>query len=179
MVAPTNRKIQNLKPAHEIVALLEARGCTITEIAEATGYNYNYIFRIRSEVNEYPMVLAEFKREIQSQVVEKTANAITMLNSKVPKMIDNLEALALTANKEGVQLRATMDWLDRAPDAPKRVTKEEHTEERKIIFSLQQAENIKGALMDVGASDVVDLLEGEDFTTEVQPQTDVLNVDDD
>jgi len=177
MVAPTNRKLQNLKPAHEIVALLEARGCTFSEIADATGYAYNYIFRIRSEVPGYQQLVAEFKREIQERVIDQTADAITMFNSKVPAMVNNLETLALGAYKEGVRLRATMDWLDRAPDAPKRVAREEHTEERKIVFSIQQADNIRNAMLDVGREDVLNLLEGRDF--EVNPESEVIDVDDD
>lgn len=177
MTAPTTRKIQNLKPAHEIVALLEARGCSIAEIAEATGYSYNYVWRIRTEIPEYKVVLSEIKREIKERVVEDTADAISMLNAKVPTMIDNLEDLALAAGKEGVRLRATMDWLDRAPDAPKRVQRQENSEERKIIFSVQQVENMKLAAGDIGASDIVDLIEGQDYLPEPEPSANVINVD--
>jgi transcriptional regulator with XRE-family HTH domain len=175
--APTEpRKIKNFKSAHEIVALLEARGCSDAEIAEATGYSNNYIWRIRNELPEYALALSDFKREIQERVIDDTADAITKFNSKVPVMIDNLENLALRANKEGVQLKATTDWLDRAPDAPKRVSREEHSEERKIVFSIQQSENMKDALVDIGADEVVELLEGEGFEVE---QQNVISADDD
>ena len=170
------RKIKNWKNAYDIVALLDARGCSDAEIADATGYSNNYIWRIKNELPDYPVVVGEFKREIAERVIDDTADAITMFNSKVPTMINNLEGLALDANKEGVRLRATMDWLDRAPDSPKRVSRQENTEERKIVFSVQNVENMQAALIDVGADEVVDLLEGEGF--EVQSNN-VLNVDDD
>jgi hypothetical protein len=171
------RKIKNWKNSYDIVALMDARGAPPSEIAEATGYAPNYIWRIQNELPQYPSVVSDFKREIAERVVEDTADAITMFNRKVPDMINNLEDLALNANKEGVQLRATMDWLDRAPDAPKRVSRQENTEERKIIFSLQQTENVRAALIDVGEAEVLELFEGEDYT--ICESQNVLNVDDD
>ena len=66
--------------------------------------------------------------------------------------------------------------LDRAPEAPKRVHRQENLEEHKIIFGVQTVDNMKKALTHVGADEVIDLLEGEDFTVEDQM---VINVDDD
>jgi hypothetical protein len=167
--------LQQLKPAHEIVAMLEARGCNDTEICEATGYSMGHISRIRHNAPGYAVCVSEFKNEIQGKAIDETVDAIDRFNGMVPKMADNIENLALHANKEGVRLRATMDILDRAPDAPKRVHRQENLEERKIIFGVQVVENMRKALTDVGADEVVDLLEGEDFTTEEG----VINVDDD
>jgi hypothetical protein len=170
-------KLKTLKNSHEIIALLDARGCSDPEISDATGYAVNHIWRIRNELPEYKVLLSEIKRQIQEQVIDNTADSINAWNARVPVMRDNLEDLALRANKEGVRLSATRDWLDRAPDAPKRVIKEESTQERKIIFSVQQVDNMKAGLIDVGKAEIVDLLEGEDYTVE-QDQA-VVNVDND
>lgn len=170
-------KPKSMTPAYEIVALLVARGCSNAEISDATGYNANYVWRIKNEVEGFDLLVAEFKREIQQRTIEETVDAVTRFNRKVPLMTDNLEELALRANKEGVRLRATMDWLDRAPDAPKRVHRQENLDEHKIIFGVQQVDNMKAALLDVGADQVVDLLEGEDF--QVTDPNQVINVDDD
>lgn len=169
-----------MKPMYEIVALLEARGCTDTEIAEATGYHLNHIGNIRREATNYAMTVSEFKREIQSKLVDECADIFSMYNSKVPIMTQNLEELALRAQKENVRLKATQDWLDRAPDAPKRATRTESFEEKSIMLGIRAVDNMKAALIDVGASEVVDLLEGEDFSllTE-EPSPNVLSVDDD
>ena len=174
MVTP---KLKTLKNSHEIVALLDARGCKITEIEEATGYSYNHIWRIQNEIPQYKVLVTDLKKQIQDQVVAGTVDNITRFNSKVPIMTDNLEELALYAKKAGVRLSATKDWLDRAPDAPKRVSKQEHTEERKIIFSVAVSDNIRAALADVGQTDVVELLEGEDYT--ICETQNVKNVDED
>jgi hypothetical protein len=176
--APTEpRKIKNWKNSYDIVALMDARGAPPSEIAEATNYTPNYIWRIQNELPQYPGVMADFKREIQERIIDETVDAVNMFNRKVPKMIDNLEDLALNADKEGIRLRGTMDWLDRAPDAPKRVSRQENTEERKIIFSLQQVDNMRAALIDVGETEVLELLEGEDYT--ISDSQNVKNVDDD
>jgi len=176
--APTApRKIKNWKNAYDIIALMDARGCPPKEISEATGYNANYIWRIQNELPQYPAVLAEFKREIHERIIDNTVDAVTMFNDEVPVMVENLKNLALNAKKEGTQLSATQDWLDRAPDAPKRVSKQEHTEERKIIFSVAVSDNIRAALADVGQTDVVELLEGEDYT--ICETQNVKNVDED
>ena len=173
----TTPKLKTLKNSHEIVALLDARGCSVPEISDATGYAKNHIWRIQNEIDEYKVLVAEFKRQIQEQVIDGTADSINAWNSKVPVMRDNLEELALRASKAGVRLSATKDWLDRAPDAPKRAIREEHVEERKIIFSVQQVDNMKAGHIDVGKAEIVDLLEGEDYTVE-QEQA-VVNVDND
>lgn len=179
MSSDAPRTIQTLLPAHEIVALLVARGCSNAEIADATGYNPNYVWRIKNEVPGFPALVDEFKREIQERTIEDTVDAITMFNRRVPTMVNNLEDLALRANKEGVRLRATMDWLDRAPDAPKRVQRSEHQEERKIVFGITQVSNMKAALADVGADEVVDLLEGTDYEElpAIAEQGSVINID--
>jgi len=170
-------KTKEMKPAYEIVALLVARGCSNAEVSEATGYNANYVWRIKNEVEGFDLLVSDFKRDIQQRTIEGTVDILTKFNSKVPLMADNLEDLALRANKEGVRLRATMDWLDRAPDAPKRVHRQENLDEHKIIFGVQQVENMKAALTDVGADEVVDLLEGDDY--QVTNANEVINVDDD
>ena len=171
------RKIQGMKEAYEIVALLVARGCSNSEISEATGYNANYVWRIKTEVKGFDALVANFKHEIQQRLIDETVDAATMFNRKVPVMVDNLEDLALTANKEGVRLRATMDWLDRAPDEPKRDHRQENLDEHKIIFGVQQVDNMKKALSHIGADEVVDLLEGEDFI--VSTVGEAVNIDDD
>jgi hypothetical protein len=163
MASDAPNKLKNLLPAHEIVALLVARGCNNSEIAEATGYNASYVWRIRNEVPGFPALVSEFKRDIQERVIEDTVDAVTRLNNKVPVMLDNLEELALREPRAGVRLRATQDWLDRAPDSPKRIQRAEVSEERTIIFGMTQVQNMKAALSDVGADEVVDLLEGTDY----------------
>jgi predicted RecB family endonuclease len=160
-----------------MVALMDAEGCSAREIAEALGYSPNHVWRIQNCLPGYRVLVDDLKHKIQERYVEEVVDAVTKLNSKVPVMIDNLENLALSAKRDGVRLSATKDWLDRAPDAPKRAVREEHVEERKIIFTLANVENMKSALEDVGKAKVVELLEGEDYT--VADPTTGINVDED
>lgn len=168
-----------MKPMYEIVALLEARGCSDAEIAEATGYTYGHIWNIRNQAEGYPAALSEYKRDIAERMADESADIFSRFNAKVPIMTDNLEELALRADKEGIRLRATQDWLDRSPDAPKRVQRSETFEEKSIMLGIRAVDNMKAALIDVGASDVVELLEGEDFTMFDEEPDNVISVDDD
>ena len=158
-----------MKPMYEIVALLEARGCTDVEIAEATGYNYQQIGRIRNEADGYAVAVSEYKREIAERLIDESVDLFSRFNAKVPIMTDNLENLALRADKEGVRLKATQDWLDRAPDAPKRVQRQESFEQKSIMLGIRAVDNMKAALIDVGAGEIIDLLEGEDFKMLEEP----------
>jgi hypothetical protein len=169
-----------MKPMYEIVALLEARGCTDAEIASATGYGANHIWSIRNEAEGYGAAVAEYKREIAERLISESVDVLSRFNAKVPIMTDNLEDLALRADKEGVRLKATQDWLDRAPDAPKRVQRQESFEQKSIMLGVRAVDNMKAALVDVGAGEIIDLLDGEDFKMLEEPETsNVVNVDDD
>lgn len=154
---------ERMTPAYEMVALLEARGCTNQEIADATGYNPNYIWRIKNEVEGYATLVADFKREIQDRMIEEHVDNMTRMNREVPSVIDHLKYLCFSARKEGTQLRAMQDWLDRASDAPKRIQRSENLDQRTIMIGFQQVENVRAALTDIGAEDVVELWEGEDY----------------
>ena len=171
--------LKSMKPMYEIVAMLEARGCGDTEIAEATGFSMGHIWKIRTQAEGYAISVSEYKRDIAERMADESADIFSRFNAKVPIMTDNLEDLALRADKEGIRLRATQDWLDRAPDAPKRIQRTESFEEKSIMLGVRAVDNMKAALIDVGASDVVDLLEGEDFTIFDEELDNVVNVDDD
>lgn len=154
---------KEMKPAYEVIALLEARGLRDREISDATGYNANYIWRIRNETPGYAATVSDFRKEVKERVLDSVANIAEVYNDQVPAMTDNLKELALNGQKEGIRLRATQDWLDRAPKAPKRISRNEQAIEHSIIFSVKQIDNMKSALADVGQDDVVDLLAGEGY----------------
>jgi len=168
-----------MKPMYEIVAMLEARGCRDAEIAEATGFTIAHIYNIRSQSEGYALSVSEYKRDIAERMADESADIFSRFNAKVPAMTDNLEHLALRSQKEAIRLKATQDWLDRSPDAPKRIHRTESFEEKSIMLGIRAVDNMKAALTDVGASDVVDLLEGEDFTMFDEEPQNVISVDDD
>jgi len=177
--APKKKHTRPMKPTYEHVALLHARGAPDREIAEVMGLSPGYVWRVRNETEGFDALVTEFKREIQERLIQETVDAAAMLNRRVPTMVNNLEDIALRGDKESNRLKATQDWLDRAPDAPKRISRSEIQEDRNIVLTLRQVDNIKEALMDVGADDVLELIEGEDFS-EIAPPADgpvVINAD--
>jgi len=164
---------------YEIVAMLEARGCRDAEIAEATGFTVAHIYNIRSQAEGYSLSVSEYKRDIAEKMTDESVDIFSRFNAKIPIMTDNLEDLALRSEKEQIRLKATQDWLDRAPDAPKRIHRSEVFEEKSIMLGIRAIDNMKAALIDVGASDVVDLIDGEDFTVFDEEPENVISVDDD
>ncbi len=171
---------KEMKPAYEIIALMEARGMRDREISDATGYNANYIWRIRNETEGYAAALADFKKEIHDRTIDAVANIAEVFNEHVPVMAQELRTIALHGQKEETRLRAVQDWLDRAPKAPKRISRNEQAIEHSIIFSGKQIVNMKAALTDVGSDEVVELLEGsgyEEVAFEAPEEPQVINLD--
>jgi len=168
---------RKMTPAYETVALLVARGLRNAQISDVTGYHPNYVWRIKTETEGFDALVAEFKREIQDNMIDEAADISRVFNDEVVGMAENLKSLAYTAQKEGIRLNATKDWLDRAPDAPKRIQRNETSEEHKIIFGLTQVENMKAALVDVGESETVELLEGIDYEEQSVEKGNVVNAD--
>tara|TARA_S200002703_G_scaffold143139_1_gene135947 strand:+ start:91 stop:516 length:426 start_codon:yes stop_codon:yes gene_type:complete len=89
--------------------------------------------------------MQKMKRAIQDQV-----SADLGLSAK--QMLDNIKSLALTGKSEGVRLKASMDWLDRAGFKP--VERIEHT---KIARTVEQ---IEAELVSMLGRETADLLTG-------------------
>tara|TARA_R100001510_G_scaffold45187_1_gene41822 strand:+ start:328 stop:753 length:426 start_codon:yes stop_codon:yes gene_type:complete len=89
--------------------------------------------------------MQKMKRAIQDQV-----SADLGLSAK--QMLDNIKSLALTGKSEGVRLKASMDWLDRAGFKPA-----ERIEHTKVARTVEQ---IEAELVSMLGRETADLLTG-------------------
>jgi hypothetical protein len=103
---------QTLKPKHFQMIMLEALGCTVQEIAHATGFSCENVYIVRQ--NEvFQREVAKLRERIQSECIQR---AVEQLNLHV---LNAVETIASTMNDpnapKALRLKAAQDILNRVP----------------------------------------------------------------
>lgn len=171
------KELSPLSARDQKMALMEAMGKTTAELREHFELSPQRLYVIRSK-HEYRVLVAELRREVRDRTIEsQSEELIKRFNELAPGAIDTIEDVMFGAEKEGDRLKAAEMVLDRAPDAPKSVRREESQTEEivKIMFGVQNVEAMKAALEDIGDEDVVDLIE---YTVEAEGEIIAKRVED-
>jgi len=160
-------EVKNLTPLSardQKMALLEAMGKTTAELREIYDLSPQGLYKVRSQ-HEYKVLVAELRREVQDRTIDREVFLITRFNQLAPDAVDTIEDIMRGGEKDSDRLKASEMVLDRAPDAPKALRREESQTEEivKVMFGVQNVEAMKAALEDIGDDDIVDLI---DYTVE-------------
>jgi len=116
--SPETRTVE-LPTAYRRVLYYELNGeSNGAELARLTGYSPQRVWSIRN-LPEYKEVLAQLQREVDERVVQGAADLGRRFNKESVEAAEKIFSLRDTAKKEEVQLAASKEILDRAPDAPK------------------------------------------------------------
>jgi len=157
---------QTLNNKHILVAHFDALGKTPSEIAKITGYNSNYITRIK-KMPEYILKVEEIKKDLSCRILDDTVDLVRRFEEGAPKAVDTLEDIMLRGEKDSDRLKASQDWLDRSPNVPQKARQGGLVDTGiHIIFSQTAVGNMKDALIDVEEGEIVELLEAPEKSQE-------------
>lgn len=170
---------QVLNNKHILVAHFDALGKTPSEISELTGYNANYVLRIK-KMPEYIFKVEEIKKDLSGRILDDTVDLVHRFKETAPKAVDTMESIMLHSEKDSDRFKAAQDWLDRSPNVPQKARQTGIVDTGiHIIFSETNMSNMKRALEDIQEGEIVELLEDNSVgENPKQPEIKVTSVED-
>lgn len=166
----------NLSPRHRVAALLEARGeMNAREISEAVNLSYSRLAAVRA-FPEYKLLVEKYQKELTERTLDEAAQLLAKFNKAAPGAFETLELLHTKADRDSVRLGAAKEILDRASVSPKKQEFRAGGDSGGITIQLgsQRMGMIIGALEDIGDTETIELLEGEDYITESSPEVEII-----
>lgn len=169
-------------PKRELCALMMARGALQVEIASALDLHVNTVSKWIKEP-EVVCRVQELQGDIGDRVVTRTVDKISYwkerFNDEIGDSVKLLKAVrdgnigyekkdekgnstgfVFDSKSAAVRMKAALAFLDRAPDSPKQVTKEEVDDTHRFIFEIPSMENIFNAAKEVGSdNEMLDILD--------------------
>jgi hypothetical protein len=104
-------------------------------------------------------------RQIANRVTQDAADATMLFDQEIrPSVATLIEVRDDPFGKGGDRVKAALGLLDRAPSAPR--AKETKEVQRFLLIPISQMRAIKAALSDEGEGEMIELVEGRDFTAE-------------
>jgi hypothetical protein len=149
-------------------ALMEASGFRVREIDEKLGKKPGYVYRLRQK-EEYREAVREYHAEIARKYVEKSTDLVGLFNEQIgPSVATLIEVRDNRESKAGDRIKASREFLDRAPLAPKA---RREMDEKHLVISIPVStmEGMKRALLEEGTvedKEILELVEGKDWKRE-------------
>lgn len=146
-------------------ALLEACGARPKEIAYKMGKGEKYVYQLRYSNDNYREVVRELHSLIASRIVGGAEDINSLFNSQIGPSVRTLMDIRddLFAKDEN-RIKASLAFLDRAPDAPK-ATQNRESKSVTLSFPVTAMKNMRDALKESGMEEelgLLDLIEGGD-----------------
>ena len=116
---------------------------------------------------EYAEIAAKFLKTVTEQNEEKKAETVNdLLDREIFKSIEVLVDIRDNAPKDASRIKAIQELLSRAENAPRSKDRDaENTSKVILQIPFAQVETIKKVSEEVGETDLLEMLEGEDYTT--------------
>lgn len=156
-----------LSPRQLLAVCLDASGYSPEEISQQTGYAINRISTFRHHNEAYIAKREELLRQIEARTVDRAVDLALQFDEIAPEAFETVRELNRDAEMETVRLNAAKEILDRAPSAPKsrKFVGGEGSGGVVIQLGAAQIDGIKATFEDIGDKEIIDLIEGRDFTT--------------
>ena len=157
----------NLDYSARLAALLEASGFRPKEIESKLGKSHGYVYQLRQKV-EYRDLVGENHAEIARRYVDGAADVVGLFNEQIrPSVATLIEVRDNRAEKASDRLKASKEFLDRAPEAPK-ARREMESQGIVISIPVSTMDGMKKALLEEGTVEdleILELVEGKDWET--------------
>lgn len=144
-----------LDPMGRLAAWMEALHVPAAEIDVRCGMPAGYVVMLRMD-GDYRRMVRKCVRFLAEKAIEgKSGDVLGLFNEQImPSVVTLMEVRDNPFSKDGDRVKAAVEFLDRAPDAPK-VTKQ--TDERKVVITIpmRDLENMQKALMEEGSEEDV------------------------
>lgn len=106
-----------------MAALLEACGAKPKEISRRLGKGDQYVYQIRERNPNYPPVVRQLQGLVARRVVSQVSDVNALFNGQIGDSVATLMEIRDNVwAKDENRIRASLAFLDRAPDAPKTTT---------------------------------------------------------
>lgn len=160
-------EISTLKASHLLVAYMEAGGQSYVAIKNRLKKSDTWLTHVRQSP-EYTEALTMAKRDIADRLVAQAVDLGQKLDDESENSVNTIIEIRDTDQELGsTRLKAAVEILDRAPNAPKKRT-ETYTEQRTIIqLPIQSLDYMRAALEDCEEAEVI-----EELDNLVQPRED-------
>jgi len=155
-----------LSAEEQLCAIYEAsrKFRTLRELAEHFGRSQPWLLSVRGKP-EYQFLVKDMLRQIANRVTQDAADATMLFDQEIrPSVATLIEVRDDPFGKGGDRVKAALGLLDRAPSAPR--AKETKEVQRVLSIPISQMRAIKAALSDEGEGEMIELVEGRDFTAE-------------
>jgi hypothetical protein len=152
-----------MKPQIETVAFLDLSNYPNKKIAEKLNCPVRTIQNLK-RADEYKEYIDKLKNELKEAFLNSYGDLFTKLNQASSDVIDSFIQINKTGEKDADRIKAGIEILDRAPQAPKKITAQD-AQAAIIEFSTTVFKNMKAALQDTNNDDIMDLIEHKDFET--------------
>lgn len=173
------------KPTIEQLALLDVYGLSNKAISSRLNCSTNTIRRIKS-TEEYQTCLETIHEGVRQRFFDEYATVYDKLNEASIKAIDFLIEIAERGEKDSDRIKAIVEILDRAPEAPK---KKVETSSRSNIINITAGamQRMNKALKDTKNHGIIDLvnkselkkisLKPKEPEVETEPEEDSVQID--
>jgi hypothetical protein len=158
----------------KLAALLEANGLRPAEIESKLEMKSGYVWRLKQR-EEYRELVGEFHAEIARKYVENSTDMVGLFNEQIgPSVATMIEIRDNRGEKAGDRLKASKEFLDRAPEAPK-ARREMESQGIVISIPISTMDGMKQALLEEGTKEdkeILELVEGKDWEEEKEEPSD-------
>jgi len=131
------RPIKKITHVHKLMAHYLAMGWSVQQIAEELKYTPHYVNQIAND-DRIKALVAEDQRRINEYTIDKEttrrAQITSAMNEEAMNAFNTVKSLHRGSAVDSVRLRAAQDILNRAPEAPKLVTREERDDVHRILL---------------------------------------------
>jgi len=109
-----------LNQRHMLMAYMEVMGLTPAELAESLRYHRNRVYHIR-RAQCYREKVAEIREKLEEYLIRRTIDIHSRLDVEAHAALDTLRSILTDPTvPASARLRAAVEVLDRAPNAPKK-----------------------------------------------------------
>jgi hypothetical protein len=133
-----------------------------------------YVWRLKQR-EEYRELVGEFHAEIARKYVENSTDMVGLFNEQIgPSVATMIEIRDNRGEKAGDRLKASKEFLDRAPEAPK-ARREMESQGIVISIPISTMDGMKQALLEEGTKEdkeILELVEGKDWEEEKEEPSD-------
>ncbi len=162
-----------------MVAMMDASGLKPQEIADQIGISKSYVYGMRMN-EDYREAVGDYHQLIARKYVEGATDIVGMFNEQIgPSVATMIEVRDNRNNKPGDRLKASKEFLDRAPEAPK-ARRDREAESLVISIPVSTMEGMKRALLEEGTREdreILELVEGEGWKEEEKEKVITREVD--